>query len=72
VTFSVLGYGLARIKAEKKLYIVTDGIPSVELEAMGFHHVASLQTGADALLHEYGPQARVGVFPAGSSTIPRV
>jgi nickel-dependent lactate racemase len=72
VTFSVLGYGLARIKAEKKLYIVTDGIPGVELEAMGFHHVASLQAGVDALLHEYGPRARVGVFPAGSSTIPSV
>ncbi len=31
VTFSVLGYCLARIKAEKKLYIVTEGISDAEL-----------------------------------------
>ena len=72
VTFSVLGYCLARIKAEKRLYIVTEGIRDVELEAMGLHHLASLQAGVDALLREYGPQARVAVFPMGSSTIPSV
>lgn len=72
VTFSVLGYCLARIKAEKRLHIVTDGIPDAELEAMGFHHPSSLQAGVDALLGEYGPQARVAVFPMGSSTIPSI
>jgi nickel-dependent lactate racemase len=72
VTFSVLGYCLARIKAEKRLYIVTEGIRDVELEAMGLHHPASLQAGVDALLREYGPQARVAVFPMGASTIPFV
>ncbi|HID86583.1 MAG TPA: nickel-dependent lactate racemase [Anaerolineae bacterium] len=72
VTFSVLGYVLARIKAEKKLYILTEGILDGELEAMGFRHPASLQVGVDALLREYGPQARVAVFPMGSSTIPKV
>lgn len=72
VTFSVLGYCLARIKAEKELHIVTEGIPDAELEAMGFHYLASLQAGVDALLREYGPQARVAVFPMGSSTIPSV
>ena len=72
VTFSVLGYCLARIKAEKRLHIVTEGIPDAELEAMGFHHPASLQAGVDALLREYGPQTRVAVFPMGSSTIPSV
>jgi nickel-dependent lactate racemase len=72
VTFSVLGYCLARIKAEKRLHIVTEGIPDAELEAMGFHHPASLQAGVAALLREYGPQARVAVFPMGSSTIPSV
>lgn len=70
VTFSALGYALARIKAEKKLHMVTEGIPKAELEAMGFHHVASLQAGVDALLGEYGPQARVAIFPMGASTIP--
>jgi len=70
VTFSVLGYNLARIKAEKKLSIVTEGIPNADLEAMGFHRPACLQIGVDALLREYGPQARVAIFPMGSSTIP--
>jgi nickel-dependent lactate racemase len=70
VTFSVLGYNLARIKAEKKLSIVTEGIPNADLEAMGFHRPASLQIGVDALLRKYGPQVRVAVFPMGSSTIP--
>jgi len=71
VTFSVLGYCLARIKAEKRLHVVTEGIQDAELEAMGLHRHASLQAGVDALLEEYGPQARVAVFPMGSSTIPR-
>lgn len=72
VTFSVLGYCLARIKAEKRLHIVTEGISDAALEAMGFHHLISLQAGVDALLREHGPQARVAVFPMGSSTIPVV
>jgi nickel-dependent lactate racemase len=70
VTFSVLGYALSRIKAEKKLSILTRGIPPVELKAMGFSHPASLQEGIDELLGAYGPQARLAVFPQGSSTIP--
>jgi len=72
VTFSVLGYCLARIKAEKRLHVVTETVPDAELEAMGFHHPPSLQAGVDALLREYGSQARVAVFPMGSSTIPVV
>lgn len=72
VTFSALGYCLARIKAEKKLYMVTEGILDAELEAMGFHHPASLQAGVDVLLREYGPQGRAIVFPMGASTIPVV
>ncbi len=70
VTFSVLGYALARIKAEKRLYMVTDGIPPAELEAMGFSQPASLQAGVDELLRQYGPQAQAAVFPQGSATIP--
>jgi nickel-dependent lactate racemase len=72
VTFSVLGYCLARIKAEKRLYIVTEGIPDADLKAMGFRHPTSLQAGVDTLLRQYGPQARAAVFPMGSSTIPWV
>ncbi len=70
VTFSVLGYILARIRAEKRLYVVSDGIPAQALEAMGLQHLPMLQPGLDALLAEYGPQARVAVFPMGASTIP--
>jgi len=72
VTFSVLGYFLARIKVEKRLHIVTAGIQDAELEAMGFCHWDTLQAGVDALLEAYGPQAQVAVFPAGSSTSPVV
>jgi nickel-dependent lactate racemase len=71
VTFSVLGYCLARIKREKNLYIVTDGIAERDLAAMGWRYLPSLQHGIDTLLEEYGPQARAGVFPLGSATIPR-
>ena len=70
VTFSVLGYNLARIRSEKNLYIVTDGITDVELTKMGFHPLRTLQEGVDALLDEYGAQARMAVFPIGSSTVP--
>lgn len=70
VTFAVLGYALARIRAEKRLYILTGGIPSTALEAMGLTPVPSLQAGIDLLLQQYGPEARLAVFPMGSSTIP--
>lgn len=72
VTFGVLGYFLARIRAEKELYIVGSDIPRADLEAMGFGCPASLQAGVDALLQKYGPRARVAVFPQGSGTIPVV
>ncbi|MDI7276992.1 MAG: lactate racemase domain-containing protein, partial [Anaerolineae bacterium] len=72
VTFSVLGYLVARIKAEKRLYLVSDGIPPGQAQAMGFRPLRSLQAGMDALLGEYGPRARVAVFPAGAVTIPVV
>lgn len=71
VTFAVLGYALAHIKAEKHLYILTDGIPPDTLEDIGLIPVSSLQSGIDLLLQQYGPQARLAVFPSGSSTIPR-
>lgn len=70
VTFAVLGYALARIKAEKHLYILTNGIPPTALQAMGFAPAPSLQAGIDYLLQQYGPEARLAVFPMGSSTIP--
>jgi nickel-dependent lactate racemase len=70
VTFSVLGYCLARIKQEKRLYLKTEGITKAEVEAMGLRRLEALQPGVDALLEEYGPRARVAVFPMGSSTIP--
>ncbi len=70
VTFSVLGYCLARIKREKTLYTLTDGIPVPDLDTMGWRHVSSLQRGVDLLLDAYGDAARMGVFPVGSSTIP--
>jgi nickel-dependent lactate racemase len=70
VTFSVLGYCLTRIKQEKRLYLMSQGIAESQAEAMGFRPVRALQTGVDSLLAEYGPTARVGVFPMGSSTIP--
>jgi hypothetical protein len=65
-----LGYALARIKAEKRLYMVTDGIPPAALESMGIAPVPSLQAGIDHLLGQYGPEARLSVFPSGSTTIP--
>ena len=70
VTFSVLGYCLARIKEEKELYIVSEGVGERELAAMGFHHQATLQAGVEALLAKHGPRARVAVFPRGAATIP--
>jgi nickel-dependent lactate racemase len=72
VTYNVLGYFLARIRAEKRLYGVTEGVSKEELKAVGFHCPTSLQAGVDGLLEEYGPQARVAVFPMGSATVPSV
>jgi nickel-dependent lactate racemase len=70
VTFSVLGYALARIKAEKRLHLLTEGIAAPELQAMGIQPVECLQDRVDELLREYGPGAKVAVFPQGSTTIP--
>ncbi|HJX41069.1 MAG TPA: lactate racemase domain-containing protein, partial [Anaerolineales bacterium] len=70
VTFSVLGYCLARIKEEKSLYLMTQGLAEGDAAAMGFRPLAALQQGVDTLLRDYGPKARAAVFPMGSSTIP--
>lgn len=70
VTFSVLGYAVARIRSEKKLYILSEGIPRAELSAAGFHPLDTLQQGAELLAGEYGPQYRVAVFPKGATTVP--
>ena len=70
VTFSVLGYCLARIKEEKSLYLMSEGLAEGDAAAMGFRPIAALQQGVDSLLRDYGPKARAAVFPMGSSTIP--
>lgn len=70
VTFSVLGYCLARIKQEKRLHLLAEGISDQEAQAMGFRPIADLQGGVEALLRDHGPAARLAVFPMGSSTIP--
>jgi nickel-dependent lactate racemase len=70
VGFSALGYNLIRIRTEKSLHIVTDGISPAELESMGFRPWSSLAAGVTGLLAEYGPQARIAAFPLGSATIP--
>ncbi|HEX9617923.1 MAG TPA: nickel-dependent lactate racemase [Anaerolineales bacterium] len=72
VTFSVLGYALSRIKAEKKIYLLTEGISTLELKAMGICPVEHLQDCVDQILNEYGPRPKAAVFPQGSSTIPIV
>jgi nickel-dependent lactate racemase len=70
VTYSILGYILARIRAEKRVYVVTEGIPADKLRDMGFLPLDSVQLGVDALLAEHGPGAQVAVLPMGASTIP--
>jgi nickel-dependent lactate racemase len=72
VTFSVLGYALARIKAEKHLYIVPTGIPASELAEAGFKQVDSLQQGIEELIHAYGTECSMAVFPSGSATVARI
>jgi nickel-dependent lactate racemase len=70
VTFSVLGYCLARIKQEKRLHLLAEGILERQAQAMGLQPISDLQLGVEGLLRDYGTDARVAVFPMGSSTIP--
>lgn len=70
VTFAVLGYALARITAEKAVYVMTDHIPDEALRAMGFYPCHDLQTTLEKLLAAAGPAAKVAAFPRGSVTIP--
>lgn len=72
VTYSVLGYFMALIRAEKELFGYMPGITGPELEAIGIHPVDSLQSGVDAILQAHGPKARLAVLPVGSATIPRL
>jgi nickel-dependent lactate racemase len=72
VTYNVLGYFLARIKAEKQVYAYMPGIPDGELAAIGLHPVPTLQSGVDALLAQHGLSAQVAILPVGSATIPRI
>lgn len=70
VTFAVLGYFLARIKAEKTVYVKTGNIPDDVLLAMGFKPCHNVQATLNSLLNHYGPEAKVAAFPRGSVTIP--
>ena len=70
VTFNVLGYALARIRAEKKLYLFTQGISYQDIINFGFSPVTDLQETVDSLITQSGKSASVSVFPAGSVTIP--
>lgn len=72
VTFNVLGYNLARIKAEKHLSIYTHGIPASELEEAGFNYVSNLQQGIEELLEKHGANSKIAVFPVGSASVARV
>jgi lactate racemase len=72
VTYNVLGYFLAQIRAEKRLFGYMPGVPAQELESIGIHKVDSLQAGVDSILQTYGPLARLAVLPVGSATIPRL
>ncbi|MDR3573183.1 MAG: nickel-dependent lactate racemase [Anaerolineaceae bacterium] len=72
VTYNVLGYFLAQIRAEKRLYGYLPGVPALELESIGIHKIDALQAGVNFLLQEYGLQARLAVLPVGSATIPHL
>ncbi len=72
VTYNILGYFLARIREEKKLYAFSEGLTATELEAIGVQPLPGLQAGVDSLLADCGPEARVAVLPVGSATIPRI
>ena len=72
VTYNVLGYFLAQIRAEKRLYAYMPGVPALELESIGIHKVEDFQAGVNSILQAYGPQARLAVLPVGSATIPRL
>ena len=70
VTFNVIAYCLARIRADKQIYLQTDGIDPADLRKIGIIPVDSLQDTLQMLLEKFGGSASVSVFPSGSSTIP--
>jgi nickel-dependent lactate racemase len=72
VTYNVLGYFLARIKAEKHVMAYMPGIPGGELESIGLQAAPTLQSGVETLLARYGAGASIAVLPVGSATIPRI
>lgn len=72
VTFAALGYCLARIKSEKRIYLLSDHITKKEKAAMGLLQSQDLQRTLLRLLTEYEPGARVAVFSSGAVTIPRI
>ena len=72
VTYNILGYYLARIRAEKRVSGFLPGVSAPELEAIGISPVATLQEGVNDLLRSHGPRARLAVLPVGSATIPRL
>jgi len=72
VTYNVLGYFLARVRAEKRIYAFTPGVPAAELETIGLTPVVSLQDCVERLLQLYGPNPSLAVLPVGGATIPRL
>jgi lactate racemase len=72
VTYNVLGYFLARIRAEKHLFGYMPGVPDEQLINIGIQPVDTIQGAVDMLMKSCGPGARLGVLPVGSATIPHV
>jgi lactate racemase len=70
VTNNVLCYFLSLIRAEKKIYVVSDGISAEDLTAVGLIPISDLQNGVNELLKQYGAGAQVGIFPMGSACVP--
>lgn len=66
-----LGYCLALIKAEKRIYVKSDHISAQEMKAMRLLQCENLQRTVDHLLDEYDPATQVAVFPTGSDYYPQ-
>jgi len=67
----VVAYLMAKMRERIEIVLVSDGLKSEQVEAMGFKKADSVQAAVNKSLQKKGKDSQIVVFPQGPITLPR-
>ncbi len=67
---AALALAWAKVRQRSAVHLVSDGIPSEEAAALGFHPFESIPAALAAAMLRHGPEATVTVLPHAPATLP--